>query len=429
MTSALKQVLLAAGFAALMGSAHGQGDVNFGDDESMFAMDSECDDSRFIGDGMAEPPFFPEDIGHDASDCQSAFQTGSIRLRTEDDPPPDTDMELDELLNEYSDLLDAIAETVDPTEFDPPPENGVMYDGINFGDNTSEWADDNECDDPRFSGIASADGILSAEDAYHDANDCLNGYQTGGLDLVVSANVFELSNAALEIDFGDDAGSWPNDNECDDPRFSGPGMAQSDLLDSDIGHDASDCETAFKAGRISLIETAGALPDGSGDGAPATSGFIFNEIDFGTDEGEWVFDDECDDPRFIGEGMAGILSDDDIKRDASDCLSLYKSGAVRLRGPDDPEAEDEGVFDDVFDEMLLGSGNSALYDDPPADGVIFNGVNFGDNSSEWANDGECDDPRFKGEGQTDSMLLASDAYHDADDCLAAWKEGGLELAD
>ena len=85
MTSALKQVLLAAGFAALMGSAHGQGDVNFGDDESMFAMDSECDDSRFIGDGMAEPPFFPEDIGHDASDCQSAFQTGSIRLRTEDD--------------------------------------------------------------------------------------------------------------------------------------------------------------------------------------------------------------------------------------------------------------------------------------------------------------------------------------------------------
>ena len=40
---------------------------------------------------------------------------------------------------------------------------------------------------------------------------------------------------------------------------------------------------------------------------------------------------------------------------------------------------------------------------------------FGDDSSEWANDGVCDDPRFAGFG-VDHMLLMQDRGRDADDC-------------
>lgn len=56
----------------------------------------------------------------------------------------------------------------------------------------------------------------------------------------------------IEIDFGDDNGDWANDNECDDSRFEGPGMTTTILLDEDIGHDATDCRTAYEAGRLTL---------------------------------------------------------------------------------------------------------------------------------------------------------------------------------
>lgn len=58
--------------------------------------------------------------------------------------------------------------------------------------------------------------------------------------------------AAATIDFGDDASEWANDFECDDPRFQGPGMTATPLLDSDIRHDATDCRTAFEQGRLQL---------------------------------------------------------------------------------------------------------------------------------------------------------------------------------
>ncbi len=58
--------------------------------------------------------------------------------------------------------------------------------------------------------------------------------------------------AAASVDFGDDASDWSNDNECDDPRFEGPGMTATPLLDEDIGHDASDCRAAFVRGDLQL---------------------------------------------------------------------------------------------------------------------------------------------------------------------------------
>lgn len=49
-------------------------------------------------------------------------------------------------------------------------------------------------------------------------------------------------------------------------------------------------------------------------------------------------------------------------------------------------------------------------------------INFGDDSSQWANDAECDDPRFAGPG-THEVLLAEDIYRDATDCMKLLQAG------
>ena len=54
------------------------------------------------------------------------------------------------------------------------------------------------------------------------------------------------------INFGDDSGRFSKDGECDDKRFTGPGMTSTPLLDSDIQHDATDCRAAYAQGRLSL---------------------------------------------------------------------------------------------------------------------------------------------------------------------------------
>lgn len=58
---------------------------------------------------------------------------------------------------------------------------------------------------------------------------------------------------AQTVDFGSDTSQWSNDGECDDPRFTGPGMTTMTLLEADIRADATDCKTAFDAGAITLI--------------------------------------------------------------------------------------------------------------------------------------------------------------------------------
>ena len=49
---------------------------------------------------------------------------------------------------------------------------------------------------------------------------------------------------------------------------------------------------------------------------------------------------------------------------------------------------------------------------------------FGDNNSEWANDGECDDPRFEGTGVA-SYLLDENIGHDATDCQNLLRQGKI----
>ncbi len=115
-----------------------------------------------------------------------------------------------------------------------------------------------------------------------------------------------------------------------------------------------------------------------------------SKVNYGDDASEYANDGECDDLRFVGPGMEGVtLLADDVMHDATDCRKLVEAGKIRYGG-----------------------------DDP---------LDFGDDSGDFARDGECDDPRFEGVGMTETALLAQDIKADATDCRRAWKKGLLKL--
>ncbi len=196
-----------------------------------------------------------------------------------------------------------------------------------------------------------------------------------------------MAAPAADIDFGNDTSDWANDGECDDNRFEGPGMAAPPTSPDHVGKDASDCRAAMAAGQLTYV-------------ADARFTGVYDGVDFGDNRGDYVFDRECDDPRFIGAGMTGTpLLDGDIRADADDCYKAYVTGTVALK--DAPPALPEPFYG------------------------VYDGVDFGDNSGEWALDDECDDPRFSGVGMTDTALLDADIRADADDCYRAYIKGAL----
>ncbi|MXO89811.1 hypothetical protein [Pontixanthobacter aquaemixtae] len=187
-----------------------------------------------------------------------------------------------------------------------------------------------------------------------------------------------------DIDFGDDSSAWANDGECDDKRFVGPGMTETTLLETDVGRDATDCRTAYEDGKLSL----------RGD----KPGIDSSAIDWGDDESEWANDGECDDRRFAGAGMTATrLLETDLGHDATDCRTAFEAGNLKLRT-----------------------------DTPRPDAAS---IDWGDDESEWANDGECDDKRFFGPGMTETPLLDADVLHDATDCRSAYEAGDLSISE
>ncbi len=140
--------------------------------------------------------------------------------------------------------------------------------------------------------------------------------------VAVLAMAYEpMPAAAQSIDFGDDSSKFARDGECDDKRFSGAGMTDTPLLDSDIRHDATDCRTAYNQGRLTFNRTSTGY---------ATSGV--DHIMWGDDNGKYANDGECDDKRFVGAGMTTTpLLDSDIKHDATDCRAAFRQGRLQLR--------------------------------------------------------------------------------------------------
>jgi hypothetical protein len=182
---------------------------------------------------------------------------------------------------------------------------------IDYGDDSGDYANDDECDDSRFSGTGMA-GSLSRSNRLRDASDCRKGVEEGRLRIrtsIVNAPPIE------SIDFGDEAASIARNGECDDPRFRGRGMADA-VSEAGSGHDASDCRVAYRQERIVLASAVQRYSD---------------HIVWGDDSGSFTRDSECDDMRFTGEAMAsGELSPAQVKKDATDCREAYEMGTVDL---------------------------------------------------------------------------------------------------
>lgn len=205
--------------------------------------------------------------------------------------------------------------------------------------------------------------------------------------------LFGAPAQAQTIDFGDDSSRWSNDGECDDPRFEGPGMTETVLLDSDAMHDATDCKAAYDAGMLTLVGS-GRPPKG---GARTPAAQMFDGINFGNDDGDWNNDGECDDRRFIGGGMAADLSWDHVGRDATDCLAFYQNGELSMWN---------------FADATAATQCSA--------------IDFGDDTGAYPEDFECDDRRF--EGPAAAMLMSIENVRgDASDCSRLCDFGVIAL--
>lgn len=125
--------------------------------------------------------------------------------------------------------------------------------------------------------------------------------------------------AAQSINYGDDSSEWANDGQCDDRRFVGASMAEI-LNNEDIGRDATDCKSAVGAGHIKAWSALAA--------SKATQCEAF---DFGDNTSEFADDNECDDMRFEGLGMASNVGPDSIGHDANDCSRFCDAGVIAVR--------------------------------------------------------------------------------------------------
>ena len=120
---------------------------------------------------------------------------------------------------------------------------------IDLGDDTGEFRQDGECDDPRFAGDGMGRPAGNSSHRGRDATDCRRLYEAGRL------RVFGVDPDSGNVDFGDDTSTWARDGDCDDPRFDGPGMDPFPLS-GDRGHDTTDCRRLYNAGRVRLSGVA-----------------------------------------------------------------------------------------------------------------------------------------------------------------------------
>lgn len=202
---------------------------------------------------------------------------------------------------------------------------------------------------------------------------------------------------AQTVDFGADTSQWAKDGECDDPRFAGPGMTTTTLLDADIRADATDCKTAFDAGQITLIGGDATPPPVTP--TPPDAPLDPAAINFGDDKGDWPKDGECDDRRFFGSAMASSLGWQFVGHDATDCRAALQAGSIAL-----------------WNEAASVAATQCA------------AIDFGDNSGPYPNDNECDDVRFEGRG-TASVLNLENLGKDAADCSAQCTFGIISLRD
>ncbi|MBD3676795.1 MAG: hypothetical protein HUJ27_00140 [Rhodobacteraceae bacterium] len=131
----------------------------------------------------------------------------------------------------------------------PAHAQGLSINGIDFGMNDSEYADDGECDDPRFVGDGMAESLDQAN-TMMDAFDCAVHFQEGNIRPQRTKAEWDIAECRA-IDYGDNSSQWARDDECDDPRFTGPG-ADEIMVPEDFKADATDCRALCTSGQVWL---------------------------------------------------------------------------------------------------------------------------------------------------------------------------------
>lgn len=382
---------------------------DFGTNQGELAFDGVCNDPRFVtsdGDDAADRWH----LFQDAYDCGAAYDAATTELRS-----------AVEILRDVLGIAD------------------------NPGTDDGDWARNGVCNDPRFAPDprhpAAVEHLAGAEEK--DATDCVRGtlirqaWPTETIERDHGGG--EPAPETAVVAFGDDSGEWAGDGECDDPRFTGEPMASSPAA-AHILSDAADCRAAFQAKHIELFSADLLMT------AHAPDGF-----ELGDDSGEWAFDGECDDPRFAGEPLAATLNAEDARRDATDCGKAVLAGTVEVRslpadfeiGTDESPWSADGICNDPrfapdprfpnAVKTFLAAGKKDASDcrrgylirqawpkEPGTD------IAFGDDSGEWAGDGECDDPRFVGWAMARSPGAAH-ILRDATDCREAVEKKGIVL--
>lgn len=151
------------------------------------------------------------------------------------------------------------------------------------------------------------------------------------------------------------------------------------------------------------------------DAAPDLGIFVYAGIDttlvVSDPAGNW----HCsDDASYLGNSSPGIMLSAPLQGTYEIWVGTYAEAGTGATGKLVLTERDSSQWAG----MNLGGGNGTS--------LIIDGIEFGDDLSTWAGDGECDDPRFAGQGAADT-LLETDKYHDASDCAAAWIAGTVRL--
>ncbi len=185
-----------------------------------------------------------------------------------------------------------------------------------------------------------------ADSVDHLGDDCVGFIASGQPDYDLN---YEADSAQLgffveaEVDttlvINDPAGNWHCNDDASALSATNPGILFSSplsgnyniwvgsYLNDGVGNSAKLVITEWDEdswSSLNLDGNAAALAAVSGSAAPG------GEVDFGDDASTWANDDECDDQRFQGRGMAASFSDADMFHDASDCRRLFGAGSIRL---------------------------------------------------------------------------------------------------
>ncbi len=213
-----------------------------------------------------------------------------------------------------------------------------------YAQNTCDFANDNECDEARYGGQGYCDSGT-------DTTDC----------------------ALISAGISNDSCAFANDNECDEFRYGGTGSCQD-------GSDTTDCAAWQVEREADFMERARAL------GLPEAT-----TSNLGNNSCRWSNDNECDDPEFGGSGAC------EAGTDASDCLTQVDTSAAVMPpagGGDSCEFANDGECD----EARFGGGDYCAAGTDSTDCRQL-AAGLDDDSCEWANDGACDEMRYGGGGQ------------------------------